>query len=342
MKVLIYETGQTGGTTYPLKDAFETLGHSATIFGWEKYLCSSARPTFVTRVRDRLIFPVVGARINLDLRKILRNEHYDLMLIVRGDHVHPETIRLAKNGGTKVVTWSSDDIFNPLNNTKCILESFPLYDRIFSPRGQLRDEYLAKGARSFEVINWYYRPGLLLERPTFKEHKYDYSVGFIGAWSPRRQKLLSALEGLDLHIWGWGWDKKAPDDFFARSNFHSAVSMADMMKLFAKTKVNLNILTEENRDTTNFRNFEIPAAGAFQLSERSKEVVDLFAEGTEIACFGSGEELRAVCERYLHDDVAREAVATAGYDRLMSGNHSIVDRARQIATWYGMGIDHVT
>jgi spore maturation protein CgeB len=333
MKVLIYETGQTGGTTYPLKDAFETLGYSATIFDWEKYLCSSERPSFVTRVRDRLIFPVVGAKINLDLRAILKGEHYDLVLIVRGDHVHPDTIRLAQNGGTKVATWSSDDIFNPLNNTKCILEAFPLYDRIFSPRGQLRDEYLAKGARSFEMINWYYRPGLLFERPAFTDHQYDYDVGFIGSWSPRRERLLNALEGLNLHIWGWGWDKKTPRDFFARGNLHNSVSMTDMMAIFSRTKINLNILTHENRDATNFRNFEIPAAGAFQLSERSNEVVDLFAEGAEIACFDSGEELRTVCEKYLRKDATREVVAAAGYNRLVSGHHSIVDRARQIAAW---------
>jgi len=109
--------------------------------------------------------------------------------------------------------------------------------------------------------------------------------------------------------------------------------MADMMGIFARTKINVNILTHENRDTTNFRNFEIPAAGAFQLSERSNEILGLFAEEKEIACFGSREELRSACERYINDDTSREGVAIAGYNRLVNGNHGIVDRARQIAVW---------
>jgi hypothetical protein len=67
MRVLIYETGQTGGTTYALKDAFETLGHSATVFDGEKCLWSSKRPTFLTRVRDRPILPIVEARKYPDL-----------------------------------------------------------------------------------------------------------------------------------------------------------------------------------------------------------------------------------------------------------------------------------
>ena len=41
---------------------------------------------------------------------------YDLLLVVRGDHLYAETIRLAQERGTKTATWSSDDIFNPLNS----------------------------------------------------------------------------------------------------------------------------------------------------------------------------------------------------------------------------------
>jgi len=333
MKILVYESGQTGGTTYPLKDAFETLGHSVTIFDWQKYLYTHTRRSLYNRVRDKFLFVRTAARINADLRELLSSESYDLLLVVRGDHVYAETIRMAQERGAKTATWSSDDIFNPLNSTKHILRAFRQYDRVFSPRAQLREEYLAKGARSFEVIDWYYRSGLLFDRPSLAARAYSYDIGFIGSWSPRREKLLGALEGLDLHIWGWGWAQKAHKNFFARNNFHGQVSMAEMMELFARTKINVNILTQENRDTTNLRNFEVPAAGAFQLSERSNEVLGLFVEGKEIACFGSAEELLSASRRYLNDDASREAVAIAGYDRLVNGNHGIVDRARQIAAW---------
>jgi spore maturation protein CgeB len=333
MKVLVYETSQTGGTTFALKDAFEALGHSAAIFDYQKYLYGHARPSLYNRLRDRFLFAGVAARINADLREMLSSERYDLLLVVRGDHVYPETIKMAQERGAKTATWSSDDIFNPVNSTKHILRAFRQYDRVFSPRAHLREEYVAKGARSFEAIDWYYRPGLLLDRPSPGTRAYEFDIGFIGSWSPRREKLLGELNGLNLHIWGWGWARKARKDFFARKNFHGQVSMTDMMQIFARTKINVNILTHENRDTTNFRNFEIPAAGAFQLSERSNEVCGLFVEGQEIACFGSGEELRATCERYLENDALREAIAVAGYDRLIGGHHSILDRARQISAW---------
>jgi spore maturation protein CgeB len=333
VRALVYESRQWGGVEHPLTDAFVQLGHSAATFAWEDYLYTARGPSRFNRARDKYLFERVAARINRDLQRELSRERFDLLLVARGDHLYPETIEMARGRGAKTAVWSTDDAYNRLNSTKYIVDSLPLYDRVFSPRRQLKSEYASKGVRSFEVIDWYYRPGLLFDRSAVRKKDYRYEISFVGSWSKRREDLLNSLSGMALDIWGWGWTKRSSKSFFARENCHGLVSMTEMMDVFAATKINVNILTLENRDTTNFRNFEIPAAGAFQLSERSEEVCALFEEGKEIACFCSAAELRQACEKLLIDDSTRENMKSAGYQRLVNGHHAIADRAGQIVAW---------
>jgi len=331
MKVLIYDMGCAGGDIrYPIKEAFETLGHQVSMFDWQNYMYSASAPGLVSRVKDRFFFCRVAKRINSALMGFIEAGGYDFMLVSRGDHIFPETILKAKAYIPVIVNWSTDDVFNTLQSTKYLRDSFDKYDCIFSPRGHLREEYLSRGAKSFEVLDWYYRLGLLYPAPDPAPVKYEHEIAFVGSWSPRREKILAALEGLNVSVFGWGWNKKTPRNFFARERCRPFIDMKGMHDVFASTMINLNILTIENRDTTNLRNFEIPAAGGFQLSERSREIGKLFREDQEIVCFGDNDELRNKCEYYLANKQKRQNIALAGYHRLVSGNHSIVDRVKQI------------
>ena len=99
-----------------------------------------------------------------------------------------------------------------------------------------------------------------------------------------------------------------------------------MCKVIRSSKININILTAENRDTTNVRNFEIPACSGFQLCERSAEIMRLFEEGEEIAFFSGAADMVTQCQRYLDNDEERERVARQGYERLIGGHHTMKDR----------------
>ena len=62
-----------------------------------------------------------------------------------------------------------------------------------------------------------------------------------------------------------------------------------MLSIFASTKININLLTVENRDSTNLRNYEIPASHGFQLSERSDKIKMQFEEDEEIVLFSTND-----------------------------------------------------
>jgi spore maturation protein CgeB len=336
MNILIYGEAVKYGVAFPLARAFEELGHRVTIFDWPKYLYTSKGFTLTNRLLDRVMFFITAAKINRDLTgQLLGDTKFDLMVVIRGNHIAPATVGLAKSRIAHVVNWNSDDFFNPLNSSWFILEAFDKYDCIFTSRGHLRDEYLQKGAKRFETLNWYYRPDVLLPRSGPNEAKYTQEIAFIGSWSPRREAILGALQSFDLKIWGAGWGK-AEAAFRRQVPWGGQIHMDEMMKVMRSSKLNLNLLTKENRDTSNIRNFEIPSAGGFQLCERSPAVTSLFAENEEIACFEGIDELLAKCRFYLNDDVERERIAEAGQRRLFSGGNSIVDRAKQILAAVGL------
>jgi spore maturation protein CgeB len=330
MKILIYDVDfRSSGITYPLQNALEQTGHKADMFDWRKYLYSYNSAAFLNRVKDRVLFDIVAYKINKDLKDVIRKGSYDLFLVVRGDHIYPETIGYAKKYIPKVVNWNSDDLFNKLNSTKYILASLDQFDIHFSPRKHLRDEYLSKGAKAFEVVDWYYRPELVLDPPT-NDMTYATDICFIGSWSERRENILTPLYDFDFKICGWGWSKKLAMSNFPGWDINPPVAMREMTRIFAETKVNINILTIENRDRVNPRNFDIAVAGGFQLSERTDEILEVFKEDVDIACFGSPEELKSKAEFYLKNDNLRQKIALAGYNKIVNGNFSLVDRMKYI------------
>ena len=331
MHILIYDIdSKSTGIEYPLKEAFNELGHTVVMFNWRKYLFTYSNTDFLNRVKDKLLFKRIAVKINLDLINLIEKNSFDLFLVLRGDHIFPETIIFSKKVIPFVVNWNSDDLFNKGMTTKYILESFDKFDIHFSPRPNLRNEYIQKGAKSFEILNWYYRLGVLFDAPKMGNINYLNSICFIGSWSNRRAYFLKSLTDFDLTLNGWAWSKKLNKKEFPNWMVGNPIAIKEMANLFSKTKININILTIENRDTTNLRNFEIAAAGGFQLSERSDQILDLFKEDEEIVCFSSPEELKSKCSYYLKNQSLREKIALAGYNKLINGNNSLVDRTKQI------------
>lgn len=313
-----------------LADAFSELGHDAELFDWTKFLYTAKGNGLTNRILDRLFFGKAAARINGALLKFTRDKSYDLVLVTKGVHLSPGTVAELKKRAGRTANWNPDDFFNPVNSSAGLRASFGVYDCIYTPRRHLIPEYLSRGAKRCEFIDWYFVPRYFhpsADRAAFPG--YDNDITFIGSWSKRREALLGGLKDFDVKVFGGSW-KWASAGFKRRVRCLPPVYNDGMRRLIERSRINLNIITRENRDTSNLRNFEIPACGGFQLSERSEEVLRLFEEGKEIACFGDGEELAAKCAFYLSDDKARAEIAANGYKKLLSGKNTALDRARQI------------
>lgn len=330
-RILIYGEPYKWAMAYNLKEAFECLGHGVDIFDWTQWLFRTKRYNLKNRFLDKILFHKVAKKINQNFTNTFKKDRYDLLIVLKGIHLFPLTILAAKDQINFVVNWNPDDFFNPLNNSRHLLKSFDKYDCIFTSRGHLKDEYLQRGAKRVETLNWYYLPRFLhpVEISSQEKKKYGSDLVFIGTWSKRRENILSSLGNFNLRIWGGQWHK-SQEKFQKNIECNEPIYAEKMCKVINASKINLNLLTKENRDTTNIRNFEIPACGGFQLSERSNEILELFEEDKEIVCFEAMEELISKCKYYLKHKSERETIRLNGYQRLIQGKHTMLDRAKQI------------
>jgi spore maturation protein CgeB len=331
LKILIYGEPYEWAMAFNMKEAYLAMGHKVEIFDWTQWLYRTKEFTLKNRIFDRIFYYNVAKKINANLIDTLKRNAFNLFVVLKGLHIFPATITEARKRVDKVVNWNPDDFFNPLNNSKYLLDSFDKYDCIFSPRSHLQQEYYKKGARRVEVLNWYYLPKFQHPVDVSPGEKQEYAsdIAFIGTWSKRREQIIGGLQQFDVTIWGTHWHR-ASQQFRNRVDCRNPIYSEDMCKAVCSAKINLNILTRENRDTTNVRNFEVAACSGFQLSERTREISQLFEEDNEIAFFENSEELVSKCDYYLRHPEQREKIRLNGYKRVLSGKHTMADRSRQL------------
>jgi len=141
-----------------------------------------------------------------------------------------------------------------------------------------------------------------------------YDVSFVGQKHGIRPQLVHALNnaGIKVHLFGNYWDGH-PDD-------HGFISFDDMINVFNQTKINLNFSNPFQVNTVpqiKGRHFEIPQCGGFQLSTIADDIESYFVSDKEIVLVDSVPKLINSIRHYLGHDDEREAVAEAGFQRMM-------------------------
>jgi spore maturation protein CgeB len=332
--ILIYGESYEWAMAKNLSDSLIHLGYSVKIFDYTNLLYKTKEYTIKNRILDRIFYNQVCVKINLEFLIYLGEQKFDLVIILKGVHLFPETIKKLKNSTRLVVNWNPDDFFNSLNSSKSLIESFSLYDFIFTSRGHLINEYYEKGARNVELLNWYYLPQFHIPTKLSEKELDEFScdISFIGTWSKRREQFVESLiDFKNVKIYGGGWNRVS-SKIKKCIEFKPSVFSKDMAKVISASKININILTQENRDATNCRNFEILGCKGFQLAERSEDLLSMFQDNKDLAVFSTPKELHEKCEYYLFNINEREAISNNGYKNLINGKHTMMDRANQIVS----------
>jgi spore maturation protein CgeB len=171
---------------------------------------------------------------------------------------------------------------------------------------------------------------------------YDYDISFVGGYHPYRKWFLSKLKkrGIVVNTFGNNWE-------------NGSLASAEMNKLFAKTKINLNISNSTTLDTSisylfsspraipqtvvsgkiksqiKARNFEIPYFGGFQITDYVPTLENYFDIGKEIICYSNVDEAADLISYYLNNDAEREKIKNAGHHRAAS-EHGYINRLKII------------
>lgn len=101
------------------------------------------------------------------------------------------------------------------------------------------------------------------------------------------------------------------------------------LKVFRASRINLNITLRSIASGVPLRVFDIMSMGGFVLSDRQKEIPELFEEGREIVTYGTPEELIDKADYYLRHEDERAKIAASGC-RKVKERHTYESRLDKI------------
>jgi spore maturation protein CgeB len=180
---------------------------------------------------------------------------------------------------------------------------------------------------AFGVDAGRYRP-----LPECSSRHYGHEIVFVGGCNPRRQAVIAQLLDLPIELYG-GWLQK-------RNRFNLALRRRvrgkgvwgpELVELYHSSKIVLNISAWDPEEFSglNLRVFDVPATGAFLLTDYSPELEEYYAIGAEIVCFRGVAELREKLRYFLDHPAEREAIARRGFQKSLT-LPTITDRVKSM------------
>lgn len=249
-----------------------------------------------------------------------------IILIIKGDELFPETLKELKKRRIILVNWLPDNPF--YLDLKNILEAIPIYDYIFTfdPAHLPLLNHLAKGKISFLPLacdsGMHRKIGLT---PQEKE-MFGCDVCFIGTCLPERIIILKELLGYNLNVWGEGWQRER---LWLKERYKGKASGEKMVKIYNASRIVLNIHHPQTIEGLNLRTFEVCGCGAFQLVDNRAILGKMYDIGREIVCFNDIKELKNLIDYYLGNEEERRGIAEAGYNKTHK-EHTYLNRLERM------------
>ena len=325
-RLSILYVGPKNGTCRQRAEALRDLGH--TVHHLRSGVSPLTSPVYpLHRIAHRIKRYPDLYFANSRLLSTARRNRFDVVWFDKGLAIRPRTLdRLrARLPKARIVAYSPDDMFNPLNQSRRYLDSIPRYDLHVTTKSYNVPELEAFGARDVLFVDNAYHPALHrpMELTAEERRRFATDVGFVGTFERPRAEMIYRLAeaGVPVTVRGPGWrrfEKSHPlltirDEYLDAEDYPRAVNA---------TRINLAFLFKGNRDRQTTRSTEIPACRAFMLAERTDEHERLFREGREAEFFGSFEELLEKCRHYQARGEERRNVAFAGYRRCVLEGYS--------------------
>ncbi len=318
--------------TYYCADALKELGHQVEIFD---------APPFLNAYKTLHNLKINQARLNsLDqgLVQLISQAVYalaesfqpDLVLAMAQAPLNRTILKKFQQDNIKTAMWFVEDykVFS-------YWQSFALYyDYFFIIQ---KEDFLNK-LKEIGCKNAYYLP--LAAMPNFHKKEdlnteelnyYGSDLGFMGAGYPNRRIAFRSLIKYNFKIWGSDWDN---DELLKKylQNEGKRISPEESIKIYNATKINLNLHSSLNvkeliskGDFVNPRTFELASMQSFQLVDERSLMPELFNsssikdfnQNTELATFGSMEELHESITYYLKNPDKRELITTNARKRIL-------------------------
>lgn len=252
----------------------------------------------------------------------------DLVLVLKGESVHPATLaKLKASTGAGLAVWWVD---HPFMNAETgqrwryVPDCTPLFDHCFVFDRSYEASLREAGARATSFLPCAADPGIFkpLTLTTVDHRTYGASVSLVGVYSGHRARIVEAVSReTGLGVWGPRWREflAARNGGYAQVFRGESLLPAEVCMVYNAGAVNLNTHhLQSRRGGLNTRSFEIPAAGAFELTDYVPEMESLLEPGREVAVYRSPEEAADLARFYVKAEDQRRRIAEAGYRRVLA------------------------
>lgn len=268
-----------------------------------------------SRVLRRLLRPVRWAIMAREVVALAGRERLDLVLATKAPFLGVAAVRaLRRAARTPVTMVYPDSPYGAYTLRRDVLAVLAEFDRVYIWGHRLLARLRADGVAAAAYLPFAHDPAdYAREGPVaLPECGRRHAVAFIGQRYAKREVWLAALDGLDVGVWGLGWDRseavRRTGVCVHRTPAHGAAAAA----IYRGAALAVNVLHDDNVPAHNMRTFEIPPCGVVMLTEATDEIDAFFEPGRACLAAADPAGLRAEAERALADAALARAVAAAG------------------------------
>jgi spore maturation protein CgeB len=153
-------------------------------------------------------------------------------------------------------------------------------------------------------------------------NKKMYSLTFVGSFTPYHQEGTKLLEEvakqIPVHVWGQGIEFLSPFSPL-RKNYHGEAWGLDMYKILAQSKIVINRhIGVSGKYANNMRLYEATGMGAMLITDRKRNLNDIFKVGKEAIDYKDKDDLVAKLKFYLKNDEERQKITIAGQRKTLN------------------------
>ncbi len=167
----------------------------------------------------------------------------------------------------------------------------------------------------------------------FKPSKSSKTINFsfIGTLFQNRQLQLTKLvnQNIDLSIWGWIPPKTSLHSDL-KPYYRGEAWGKQVIDIYQKSKMALNLVPDHMIDGGNLRTFEIPACQTLEFINKLNP--DYYKPQKEVVSFTSPQDLKTKINYYLNHEDKRQALAKAGYLKTIN-THTFSHRFKKLLTF---------
>ena len=280
---------------------------------WEFRLRRGVVP-WVSRVpEDRWIYDILAAQINHYKPDVLVN--YDMRLSGRFFREMKPQVRLVVGGHGTELPQGQD---------------FGAYDLVLSVVDNLVDRFRQLGLKS-ELHRFAFEPSVL-ERLDRAQRPIPVSfVGTLFSVHAARIKWLEYLcQRFPVRVWTPSIHS-LPANSSIVNHCVSTAWGAEMFEILYNSRVSLNHhIDVAGAYAGNARLFEATGVGSLLITDRKKNMREMFEPGKEVLVYQTPEECLEMIQYYLEHDTEREAIARAGQQRTLR-DHTYFKRMQEFA-----------